>query len=70
MIVIRNDSKDTLAQAGDTRVSFSALFRDLIEKYGYGDRVKPEKRKNTLGLQLGVGGAQITRYAQGVQMPS
>jgi len=68
--VIKNKSNKTLFQSEDTRKVFSKKFKAIIDSYGYGNRLKPEKRKTTLGKEIGVGGIQITRYADGDQMPS
>lgn len=71
MIVLKNKSDRTLTQAENARESFTQIFQGIVASYGLGtDRFRPEKRKNMLGKELGVGGAQITRYELGDQMPS
>lgn len=71
MIVLRNKSDKTLTQTGDTRESFAQVFQGIVASYGLGkNRVRLDKRKNALALELGIGSAQITRYETGSQMPS
>ena len=69
--MIGNNSTNKLLQEQDTRKAFSTIFDGLVKNYGLGeDRSKHDKRKSTLGQDIGVGGGQITRYAKGEQMPS
>lgn len=71
MIVLRNKSDKTLIQTADAKQSFAQVFQGIVASYGLGkNRVRIDKRKNALALELGIGSAQITRYETGAQSPS